>query len=215
MSDWMEGDPANSQTNYDTFKTKYLAASKLVPEWQAYYPSEPLEALGVALKSGDQVKIMVAYENVGKLCHDCHVRTMAPTQLKYHWGDFEMITVTDPVTNSDVPFSRFKLMMEMEFSGIGTDLGQGQPENALNHLNGFEQRFQALKETCDACHDSERKYFVDDSITGMIDNLKTKLNETTIDAGAVGELLQGIGQESCSKCHLVHVPGAYAKYGLR
>lgn len=184
----------------------------MVPEWESYYPMAPVDQLAAALDSGDPGQVMGAIDNIGKTCNNCHYRYMVPVQHKYHWGEFDILTVGDPVTGSDYPFAVFKHMMETDMVGIGIDMGQGQRENALDRLNGFEQRFTAFKEVCAACHDSERKYYVDESVTGMIAGIRAKLNEATIDPRAVGELLQGIGQESCFKCHLVHAPAAYAKY---
>lgn len=210
--DLLEGDPADARVNFEIFKAKYVEVSKMVPEWESYYPMAPVDQLAAALDSGDPGQVMGAIDNIGKTCNNCHYRYMVPVQHKFHWGEFDILTVGDPVTGSDYPFAVFKHMMETDMVGIGIDMGQGQRENALDRLNGFEQRFTAFKEVCAACHDSERKYYVDESVTGMIAGIRAKLNEATIDPRAVGELLQGIGQESCFKCHLVHAPAAYAKY---
>lgn len=214
VSDLFEGDMANSHDNFEKFREQYIAVSKMVPEWETRFPIGPIDALAQAMKTENPGMIMPAIDNVGVLCHNCHVLATPAAQHRYSWGDFGMITVTDPITGTDYPFARFKLMMETDFSAIGTDLKQGQPENARQRLAGFEKRFTALKEVCSTCHDTERKYFVDDNITGMIGQLKAKLGEPNIDPQAVGRLLQGIGQESCTKCHLVHVPAAYAKSQL-
>jgi len=211
-ADLFEGDPANAQAHLENFRAQYLKVSKMVPEWESYYSMAPVDQLAAAMKSEDPGQVMGAVDNLGKACNVCHYRYMVPVQQKYHWGDFATMTVTDPLSKSDYPFVVFKHMMETDMNAVGTDIAQGDKENALKHLGGFEQRFQALKESCEGCHDSERKYYTDESITGMISGIRAKLNEETVDPGAVGQLLQGIGQESCYKCHLVHAPAAYAKY---
>jgi hypothetical protein len=38
------------------------------------------------------------------------------------------------------------------------------------------------------------------------------LNEEPANPSRIGALVRDIGTESCFKCHLVHVPGAYSKY---
>jgi len=48
-------------------------------------------------------------------------------------------------------------------------------------------------------------------VTGLIDKLNTALSGEAVEPQLVGGLLQQIGQESCSKCHLVHVPSVYSK----
>jgi hypothetical protein len=211
-ADLFEGDLANAQANFESFRAQYLKVSKMVPEWESYYPMAPVDQLAAAMKSEDPGQVMGAIDNLGKTCNVCHYRYMVPVQHKYHWGDFSMLTVTDPLSKADHPFVVFKHMMETDMTAVGIDLAQGQRENAMDRLNGFEQRFQAMKEVCSACHDAEPKYYVDESVTGMIDGIRSKLNEETVDPGAVGELLQGIGQESCFKCHLVHTPAVYSKY---
>lgn len=211
-SDLFEGDTDNARANFEDFKAQYLKVSKMVPEWESYFPAAPVDQLDAAMKSGDPGQVMGVIDNLGKTCNVCHYQYMVPVYQKYHWGDFSILTVTDPISKSDYPYVVFKHMMETDMDAIGIDIAQGQKENAISHLNGFEQRFAALKETCDDCHDSERKYYTDESITGMISGIRSKLNEATVDPAAVGQLLQGIGQESCFKCHLVHAPAVYAKY---
>jgi hypothetical protein len=185
VCDLFEEDMENAQANLEHFKQRYVEISKMIPEWQDDYPLAPVEELAGAMQTGD-------------------------LQLKYHWGDYSEISVTDPLSGEDVSFPRLMLMIETNLTGIGVDLEQGQKENALKQLQGFDARFQTLKETCAVCHESDRKYFVDESILGMIDDLKLMLSEPTVDSQAAGTLLQGIGMESCHKCHLVHIPSAYA-----
>ncbi|MHC4489269.1 MAG: hypothetical protein ACYSW7_08865, partial [Planctomycetota bacterium] len=72
---------------------------------------------------------------------------------------------------------------------------------------------QALKESCQNCHEGESKYYVDENIEDLLKKLEQALWSKTIDPEAVGVLVQGVGRESCSKCHLVHVPAALA--GIR
>ncbi len=73
---------------------------------------------------------------------------------------------------------------------------------------------QAVKETCAECHDTERKYYIDTEIESMIDSIGTVLQNPSVDAGKVQALGQGIGQESCFKCHLVHLPAAMARANM-
>jgi hypothetical protein len=69
-----------------------------------------------------------------------------------------------------------------------------------------------VTETCIACHDTERKYFIDENVMQMIDQLQAAMNQPQIDNEAVSELRQSIEDESCFKCHLVHRPAASARY---
>lgn len=212
--DLFEGDLDHAKANFEKFRTQYLATSKLVPEWQKeYYPLKPVEELGTSLQTNDRDKVMAAIGKVGMVCHNCHSATMVKVQQKYHWPDFKIITVPDPLTNQGVDYPTLMQYLNANFTGIGVDLEQGQVENAQKQFQGFEARFQALMESCGSCHDTERKYYVDESVQSLIDKLGQALEVSSVDPKVVGELSQGIGMESCTKCHLVHLPAAYAKLG--
>jgi cytochrome c556 len=176
-------------------------------------PLEPVDELGNALESGDQAEAMRVFERLGKSCHDCHLVNMAKVQQKYRWMDYGEIKIKDPESGEELDFPRLKQFLNTNFSGILINVEQDQRENAQKHLQGFISRFQVLKETCEDCHGTdERKYYVDESIQSLIDEVGKALNSSPIDPKAVGELVMGIGTESCSKCHLVHIPAAYAKF---
>jgi cytochrome c556/catechol 2,3-dioxygenase-like lactoylglutathione lyase family enzyme len=169
VSDLFENDFQHARANFEKFKAQYVEVSKLVPEWQTKFPMGPVEKLGAALEQGDQGKVMAAIEEVGKVCADCHVAAMPKVQQKYHWGDFGEVIVKDPLTNEDVDFPRLMQFLNANFVGITLDAEQGQAENAQKQFQGFNARFQALKEACDYCHDTERRYYVDDSVQSMRD----------------------------------------------
>ncbi|NIS61895.1 MAG: hypothetical protein GTO13_14710 [Proteobacteria bacterium] len=109
-------------------------------------------------------------------------------------------------------FTQLKKYLAVNFAGIRVDIEQGQRENAQKQFQGFNARFQALKETCENCHDTESKYYVDEGVQALLDKLGQALAGSSVDPKVVGTLSQGIGMESCLKCHLVHIPAAYAKF---
>lgn len=212
VADLHEEDFQNVKASYENFRAQYTEISKLVPEWEEYFPLSPVDELGEAIEGGDQEKVMGVYEKLGKACHDCHILNMAKVQHQYRWMDYGEIKVKDPLTEEELNFTRFKQFLNTNFSGIVIDVEQGQGENAQRHLQGFKARFQVLKDTCEECHGTdERKYYVDENIQTLIDEIGKALNSSPIDPKVVGELVVGIGMESCSKCHLVHIPAANAK----
>lgn len=212
VADVFENDFDNAAKNYENFKEIFIQNSKLVPEWTDKFKMEPIEKLGEAIASKDPSLIMPAVENVDNLvCHACHQINMPLVQQKYRWDDFRKVEVTDPVMNQNVKFKMMMMMMETNFTGIGNDLEQGQTENALKQFAGFKARFSAIGESCMNCHDSERLYFVSDDVQELINNLGTELNKPEINADEVNNIVNTIGQESCLKCHLVHVPAAYGQ----
>lgn len=210
VCDLFENDLDNARANFESFKKGYIAVSNMVPEWKELFPTAPIDELESAMKTGDPQKIMAAIEGVGGVCDACHMQYMPAVQQKYHWGDFSAISVTDPVTKQDMPFKQSMLLMETSFTGAGIDLKQGQMENARMQFAAFASRFRAMSGTCVGCHDSDRMYYVDSRVMGMIDSLGAQLGSANVNPAAVGALFQSIGTESCYKCHLVHIPAAYA-----
>ncbi|MFQ6031748.1 MAG: hypothetical protein ACE5K2_02410 [Candidatus Zixiibacteriota bacterium] len=212
VADLLEEDFQNVKVNLENFKGQYIEVSKLVPEWEKDFPLSPIDEFEKALESGDQATVMGAFEKLGKVCHDCHVKNMAKVQQKYRWGDFDAIKVKDPLTEEEVNFTRLKQNLDANFTGAFIDVVQDQGENAQKHFQGFKARFQALQETCQDCHGTdERKYYVGESIQTLINGMEKALGASPVDPKVVEELLMGIRMESCDKCHLVHIPAAYTQ----
>ena len=209
--DLFENDIVNARANFEAFKTQYLEISKLVPEWENYFPAEPLNELGRALQTGDQGLVLAVFKQVGEVCSNCHIPNMPKVQHKYFWGDFQSIRITDPLTNREVDNQQLMQFIDASFTGIEVDVQQGQIENAQRHFQDFRTRFQAMEETCINCHDTERHYYIDENVKSMIDKLGQELSSSPVDPNTVGKLSQRIGMESCFKCHLVHVPAAAAQ----
>ncbi len=209
--DLFENDHDNVKAGFENFRTQYAEVSHLVPEWEGYYPMGPVADLENAISTGDRGKVMAAYQEVGKTCEACHIPYMTKVQHKYHWGNFQEIRIADPLTKEKVTFQQLMQFLDGNFVGIGLDVRQNQVENARGQLQAFRARFGALEGTCMECHDTERYYFVDETVTGMIDKLDQALVASPVDLKAVERLSQGIGMESCHKCHLVHGPAGLSQ----
>lgn len=210
LSDLFENDLPNALAGLEEFKARYGGLAGLVPEWRSLYPSAPLDELAAALKAGDQGRIMAAVENVGGVCTACHVEYMAPVHFRFGWPAFSEIKTKDPLTGEEVGIDKLMLFLDVNFSGIGADLKQGQPENAQKQFQGFKARFEAMASTCEECHgQDERKYYVDDNVRAMVKELGRAAAEGSSEKA--GKLVMGIGMESCHKCHLVHIPAAFAQ----
>ncbi len=214
LSDLFEKDMPNALAGFKKFKAQYGELSGLVPEWKSLYPPAPIEELGSALKSGDQGRVMAAVEKAEGVCSACHVENMASVQFRYGWPDFWEIQAKDPLTGKEVSLHQLMLFLDVSFSGIGADLEQGQAENAQKQFQGFKTRFEAMAGTCQECHgQDERKHYVDGSVPAMVEELGKAAAEPSPEKAR--QLVQGIGMESCHKCHLVHVPAALAQKKLK
>jgi cytochrome c556 len=211
-SNVMEGDLPNAQMHLTTFRQKYIEIGALVPEWSAKFPNAPVDDLAAALEVGSPDRIMPAIGAVGAVCADCHHESMAAAQHRYHWDDFSRINVGDPLSGQDMSFAQFMMAIESDMSGIGIDAQEGQLENAHQHAKGLKARMSALRDACVACHETERHYYVDASILSALDSVNAAIAATPPRMQQVQESLMQVGQESCFKCHLVHIPAAYSKH---
>lgn len=213
--DLMEGDLDGARGSFEDFQRQYREVAEMVPEWKGEYPQGKVKELGAALASGDKGLAMEAFAAVGGICHRCHVAAMVPVQQKYHWGDFGAITVQDPLSGVATGFPQFKKFLAANLAGITVDLRQGQTDNARKQFEGFRARFEALRGSCQGCHEKESRYFVDREMQDTVEELGEAFRSRTVVADAVMALAQKIGRESCSKCHLVHVPAALAGRSAR
>jgi mono/diheme cytochrome c family protein len=209
--DVFEQDVEHARAGLERFRAEYAAVSRLVPEWEAAYPTGPVDALAAAVESGDPEQIGAAFEGVGAVCHECHVVNMAKVHFQYRWGDFGKISLRDPMSGRELSYRQLMQEMETAFVGIGTDLRQQQTENARAQFATFRTRFNLLTTVCVTCHATERKYFIDAGVQQAVQRLGEVLQSDIPNATLAMELAQEIGEESCSKCHLVHGPAALTK----
>ena len=209
--DLQEQDIAGAKANYQAFKTQYDKVAGMVPEWKDRFPKEPIDALGKALDSGDPAKVGPAMGGVAEACGSCHQIYQVKVQQKYHWPDFDNVKVADPLSGDSVAFGDFMVGVAGAYSGIAVDLQEGQLDNARKNFQAFNARFKALAASCSTCHTSPRTYYVDASVQAMVDQLGKAVAATPPDAQAVQQLSGAIGNESCLKCHLVHLPAQNAK----
>jgi hypothetical protein len=135
---------------------------------------------------------------------------MSRVQQKYHWRSFSEVGLTDPPTGGDTDFRQFMLYLASSFEGISVDLEENQVQNALRSHAAFQSRFKALAQSCEACHETERKYYVDANMQSLVKQLGEAMTRIPPDTKRAGELSREIGTESCLKCHRVHMPAALA-----
>lgn len=207
----MEEDRGAARGMFNAFREQYVLISELVPEWKWDYPVEPLDELDALIEGGEVGAIMEAFQKVGDICHQCHLTQMPKVQQKYHWDEFSLISLTDPVSNTVLEFRQFMMSMELSVGGMMGEIQAGNADGVVGHLENFRKYLDNLKEGCTACHNSERKYYVDENVLSYVDNLEEAVRAEVPDMNAAFQFAQLIGDEMCFKCHLVHVPAAYAR----
>jgi len=216
--DLQEQDAAGMKANFQAFKAQYDKMSKMVPEWTSRFPQDPVTALGKAVDSGNPAQIGPALGQVGEVCSSCHLLYEVKVQQKYHWKNFDDVKVTNPVTKQEMKWGDYMTAMAGAYSGIAVDLQEGQLDNARKNFQAFSAQFKTLAtDGCKQCHvdpsgkEIPRAYFVDQGVMSQIDKLGQALAAPTPDPKAIGDLSGFIGNESCVKCHFVHLPAQTAK----
>lgn len=210
--DLAQQDVEHAAQSFAAFRSDYLEVAALVPEWREQFPVEPVDALGEALASGDPARVGPAFGAVGAVCASCHHSSMAAVAARYHWPDAMAISAFDPVSGKRVSHAEFMHQLDFSLTGITHDLSQGQVEAARAHFEDFRRRFAALGETCENCHGTEERfYFTDAAAAAKVEAIGAALGAETPDPGAVQRAVMEVGQNTCFRCHLVHVPAAFAK----
>jgi len=203
-------DAAAAQKYFEEFQGLYGQVSKMVPEWSGHYPQEPIDALGKAVAAGDPAAVGSAMEAIDAVCADCHHEYMVPVQQKYRWKDFASLEITDPVTKEKSNYAGQMRAIEATFVGIMVHLDGGRPAEAVAATKALKSRMVEFRDVCQECHDSEREYFVDDDTLSILDDLGKAIGSGHADPQAVMGLAMKFGEQSCSRCHLVHVPAAFS-----
>lgn len=202
-----QGDFPNAIASFSEFSECYGYSSEMVPEWKKYYNQKAVDELGNALGAGDQDAINKAMGEVGETCSKCHLDTMTPVYNKYYWNDFRYVMIETP--DGPMPWKQAKMYyLLMGFDGIGVNIKESDQAGAEQSFELFDSMFDNMTNKCSACHISEPKYFVNEDIQEMIDNMGTNIIKE--EYGAANGLRYGIG-DSCHKCHIIHIPPQYAK----
>jgi cytochrome c556 len=199
-------------SSFTAFETAYRETAALVPEWNERFPMEPVTSLGEALAGGDPARVGPAFEAVDRVCAACHHDAMVAVTQRFEWPDANAITATDPVSGQNVAHAEFMHMLEFSLTGVTHDLAQGQVDSARQHYQDFRRRFTTLAETCEDCHGvEERFYFTDAASTARVEAIGAALEAAVPDPAAVQGAVMEVGFNTCHRCHLVHVPAAFAK----
>ncbi len=205
-------DAGNVASSFSAFDTAYREMAGLVPEWQGLFPMGPVTDLGEALASGDPANVGPAFAAVDEVCASCHHEYMVAVTQRFGWQDANVISATDPVSHQQVGHAEFMHMLDFSLAGITHDLAQGQVESARRHYRDFRQRFAVLGEICEDCHGvEERFYFTDAASVARVEAIGAALDAVNPDPAAVQGAVMDVGFNTCHRCHLVHVPAAFAK----
>ena len=211
LADLQENDLAGAMANFDAFKSEYLRIRIMVKEWTEKFPLDVVDSLDLALSEGNPGKIGNAMSLVGNSCTSCHLISQIKAQQKYHWPDFDGLTIDDPVSGRMTSWHEFMMNISVAFSGISTNLQQGQLENAKKNFQTFSNQFSVMAESCNGCHNTPRAYYTDENVRNMIKDLGNALAVSSPDQNVIQQMVTTIGNEGCVKCHYLHMPSSFTK----
>lgn len=203
-----QGDFANATLSYRDFQQNYENSSRLVPQWRKYYDQKAVKRLGKALDAHDIPGVFEAIGEIGETCIRCHRETMPPVWNKYNWRDFETVMIDTPDGPMPWPEAKMKYLV-IGFDGIGVNIRQNNQFGANRSFDLFKAMFDNMTDSCSSCHTSPRMYYVSGDIQTMITDVQSNITDGNLNQAGI--LLQGIGMESCYRCHVLHVPAQFAK----
>ena len=212
-----QGDMGNATNSFRAFSQQYEELSRFVPEWRGYFRPKAVKELGESLEdaSKDPSKIPGVFEAMGKVgetCHNCHVDNMVPVWNKYNWKDFSTVNISTPYGDMKWADAKMKFL-DVGLVGIFVNAKKWNQTGAKESFQVFNATFDGLAKACLSCHSTEPRYYVSKDIRAMIDLAGAK-----IDAGNLTEaagIIQGVGMESCYRCHVLHVPAQFSKVSRR
>ena len=200
-----EGDWINASHSFKAFSDLYENNSKLVPRWSRYYDTKLVDRIGIEINEKNAPAVFEDMGKLGESCDVCHTQNMFQVWIKYDIKDFDNISVN--TTNPGEPVAPWPDAMEKylapSFDGMAINLAEGKRDLANQSFDTFKTQLLDFKDACKECHDTERKYFVDNDTIAIVDELGLQVNKGNITA--VGPLIGQIGGQ-CYKCHMLHFP---------
>ncbi len=206
-----QGDIADAKKSFFAFSQNYKNSADMVPEWKTYYNMDAVEKIGTSLDAGNIPAVFEAVGEVGATCSRCHTENMPPVWNRYNWKDFGKMTMDTPnPAEPRLPWAAAKMKyLVVGFDGIGVNIKNGNQSGAQQSFGLFSTMFDSMNTTCASCHPSSPRYYVSADVRAMINKMGEKIN-----AGNLREaegIRQGIGMESCYRCHVLHMPAQFAR----
>lgn len=206
-----QGDIPNAKKSYAAFYQNYKNSANMVPEWKEYYDVNAVEKMGASLDNGNIQAVFESMGQIGASCVKCHTEKMTPVWNKYNWMDFSKITMDTPnPSEPKLPWAQAKLKyMVIGFDGIGVNIKNGNQSGAKQSFVLFSAMFDSMNATCASCHPSPPGHYVGAEVRAMINKMGEEINVGNL-SEAEG-IRQGIGMESCYRCHVLHMPAQFAR----
>lgn len=203
--DLQDGNISSANKSFNIFSMNYNNSSTMVDGWDRYYDTNEIDDLGRAIHSGNISEAFEMMDNVRDACTDCHREIRYVVWAMYDWKDFQDVKMnTTDANKSQVSWITAKTKYLLPgFEGIGIGLREGQKEQTVKSFELFKNMFINMKDACGSCHNTERKYYVNEDVMSMIDAMEKEISTGNPDKAE--KIRLEIGSE-CHKCHIIHEP---------
>ncbi len=196
---------SSANKSFNIFSEKYINSSKMIGDWERYYDTGEIDDLGKAIHSGNISEAFEIMDNVRDACTDCHREIRYVIWAMYDWKDFQDVKMNTTDTNKSLvswTTAKTKYLL-LGFEGIGIGIKKGQKEETAKSFKLFKNMFLNMKDACNSCHNTERKYYVNENVMSMIDAMDKEISTGNPDEAE--KIRLEIGNE-CHKCHIIHEP---------
>lgn len=197
------------------FARQYQKVAAMTPEWASYFATAEIPLLREAIQGGqprESIEPMLA--KLADSCTQCHSREMFKVQAIYHWPTFADVEGQDAAGEA-VPFHETMVRLATRLGALPTAVRRADWAEARNHQREVTVQFALLEESCGACHQAPRTYFVDERVKAEILRLGAMVRRQDPDANAYVAIGNEVQYRSCIPCHQVHMPAAYLQMRLR
>lgn len=199
---------------FQGFKEQYDKVSRMVPEWNYYFPKEPLqETEQLITQKASPEKIRKSTKNIENICTNCHVYEMFKVQSTYHWRKFNQVFIVDQ-EGEEVSFHTVMIELSNKLAVIPTAVQRKDFEAAQLHFKDLSNNFIFLEMSCNRCHSQPREYFVDQRVKAHWYQIGGLIRHKKTDLEAYRKLVDQVYDESCIPCHRVHMPVAFMQQYL-
>ncbi len=195
------GEFTNAKNTFNAFSIQYNNVSKMVPEWKKYFDKKLVAEIGKDIDNNNTEKTLVDMGILGEnVCAKCHRNNKPQVWAKYYWKDFRTVNVSTPAGNMSWPAAK-AIFVASSFDGATINLAEGRRDAANESAERFTSMFSNLKNACDSCHTTERKYFVSADVVALVNQYEDRIKAGDL---ASAQILQGQIGEQCMRCHITH-----------
>jgi cytochrome c556 len=188
----------------EKFVKDYRSIGEMVPEWADELETEQVEHLVAAANKGDFAGVATAQQKIGQSCMGCHKEYRAVTAALLRGANFSTAVVEDGETMEELQYKDFMVGLSTAMNRIVIAIDDNRFDVATSAYELLGQRIDDLKESCSACHktDRQRDYLLGTEAMAQLQELGRLIEAKEVTASQ--RALGGMAVEVCATCHSIH-----------